>query len=143
MAKYTLEMMTPEKVKELWHEIRPHVEASFKSNEVSAMTSNPDDVLVMALTDMCVVFGGFKDKKLATILVIQFNEQSGHKGADILALGGSELTRFKREYWDLILNWLRENEIEYLDAYATDRMAQIYKSKFGFTKSCACVRMPL
>lgn len=143
MPKYELEMLTPERVQELWSEIRPHVVASFNSNEVSAMTSEPDDVLAMALTDMCVIFGGFKDRKLATILVLQFNEQSGHKGADVLAMGGSELLTFKQKYWDIILDWLRANEVEYLDAYTNERMAKIYKSKYGFTKSCVTVRMPL
>src|SRR6056297_352345 len=136
-------MLTAERVKELWHEIRPHIVASFSSNEIGAMTAEPDDILPLALTDMCVIFGGFRDKVLATVLVLQFNEQSGHKGADILALGGADLHRFKQEFWQVIINWLKANEVEYLDAYSNERMAKIYKAKYGFTKSCVLVRMPL
>ena len=143
MALYELEMLTSERVQELWGDIRPLVKESFESNEVGAMFSNPDDVLALAVTDMCAIFGGFYDKQLATVLVLQFNEQSGRKGADILAMGGSRLTEFKRNYWELILDWLRANDIQYLDAYANERIARIYKHKYGFTKSCVRVRMPL
>jgi hypothetical protein len=51
--------------------------------------------------------------------------------------------RFKTAYWDVILEWLRANGVEFLDAYAPDRLAKIYTNRFGFDKSCTYVRMTL
>jgi hypothetical protein len=51
--------------------------------------------------------------------------------------------KFKAAYWDTILDWLRANGVQFLDAYAPDRLARIYRSKFGFNKSCSYVRMSL
>lgn len=136
-------MLTPDEVKQNWDVIRPLVAASYESNELYADDAHPDDVLALALTDQCVVFAGIKHEEIRCILVIQFNIQNGRKCADILSLGGSELMQFKMQYWDLILDWLRANEVVRLDARANERMANIYKRKYGFDKSCTVVRMSL
>jgi hypothetical protein len=51
--------------------------------------------------------------------------------------------KFKNAYWGLILDWLKANGCEFLDAYANERLAKVYMSKFGFNKSCSYVRMTL
>jgi hypothetical protein len=51
--------------------------------------------------------------------------------------------RFKAAYWRTILEWLRANGVQFLDAYAPERLAKIYMSRFGFNKSCSYVRMTL
>jgi hypothetical protein len=58
-------------------------------------------------------------------------------------MGGKNLMKFKALFWPSILQWLRANGVQFVDAYANERIAQIYKSKFGFSKSCAHVRMSL
>ena len=76
-------------------------------------------------------------------LALQFTDTNGHKGAEIMAMGGRHLMRFKEAYWGLILDWLKANGCEFLDAYANERLAKIYSNKFGFDKSCTLVRMTL
>jgi hypothetical protein len=68
---------------------------------------------------------------------------NGRRGADVMALAGRGLMRFKAAYWDIILEWLRANKVEFLDAYAPERLAKIYMNRFGFNKSCSYVRMTL
>jgi len=143
MEQLGIEMLTPDRVAELWAELEPLVDASCKANDFAIDTLTPEHILLSAIAGLSVVFVGLESDKPTTVLVIQFNDQDGHKGADILAMAGKSLLKFKILYWDVILDWLRANEVEFLDTYANERLAKIYMSKYGFTKSCVCVRMPL
>jgi hypothetical protein len=143
MSAMTIEMLTPERVIELWLELEPFFEASCASNEIAKDELDAKDLYVLAATGMVAVFVGFEDGKPACVLGIQFNTTNGKKCADVVALAGRNLMKFKAAYWRAILDWLRANEVMFLDAYATDRLAKIYKTKFGFTKSCSYVRMTL
>lgn len=139
----TIEMLTPEQVDSEWEALEPPLRASCRSNEVSSLDITPEDIRALAMAGLCVVFVGRENKLPKCVLVIQFTDVNGHKSAEVVAMGGSRLLAFKAAYWDLILGWLRANGCEFLDAYATERLARIYKSKFGFGKSCSFVRMVL
>jgi hypothetical protein len=143
MSAMTIEMLTPERVIELWLELEPFFEASCASNEIAKDELDAKDLYVLAATGMVAVFVGFEGGKPSCVLGIQFNTTNGKKCADVVALAGRGLLKFKAAYWRAILDWLRANEVKFLDAYATDRLAKIYKTKFGFTKSCSYVRMTL
>lgn len=139
----TIEMLSPEQVDAEWAALEPMVEASCKSNEVGAMDISAEDVRRLAATGMCVLFIGRERGRPRVVVAIQFHTTNGHKGADIIAMGGSRLMKFKAAYWNLILDWLKANGCEFLDAYATERLAKIYRTKFGFDRSCVLVRMAL
>ena len=143
MTDLTIEMLSPEQVNDEWSALEPMLAASCKSNEVSQIDVTPADIKTAALSGMCVVFGVRKAKELSMVLALQFTDTNGHKGAEIMAMGGRHLMRFKDAYWNLILDWLKANGCEFLDAYANDRLAKIYMNKFGFDKSCSLVRMTL
>jgi hypothetical protein len=91
----------------------------------------------------CAIFVGSEEREPKVVVAIQFNDSNGHKGADVIAMGGERLMKFKNAYWALILDWLKANGCEFLDAYANERLAKVYMSKFGFNKSCSYVRMTL
>jgi hypothetical protein len=143
MNQMSIEMLTPERVIELWPQLEPYFDASCKSNEIAKDELDAKDIYVLAVTGMVAVFAGFEEGKLSCVLGIQFNKVNGHKCADVMALAGRGLMRFKSAYWHIILEWLRANEVEFLDAYANERLAKIYQSRFGFNKSCMYVRMAL
>lgn len=143
MSDLSIEMMSAEQVDAEWDVLEPMFEAACKSNSLSEIDVAPADIRDAALSGMCVVFGFRKAAKLTMALALQFTETNGHKGAEIMALGGGHLMRFKDAYWNLILDWLKANGCEFLDAYANERLAKIYLSKFGFDKSCSLVRMAL
>ena len=113
------------------------------SNDIARGDICAEDIRKLAVAGMAAVFAYFENKKLACVLAIQFNDTNGHKCADVIAVAGKGLMRFKMLYWEPILEWLRQNGVEFLDAYANDRLAKIYLEKFGFTKSCTYVRMEL
>ncbi len=143
MSELTIEMLSPEQVNDEWDALEPMLEASCKSNEVGILDITPDDIRILAVTGLCVLFIGREGGTPKVVVAIQFNETNGHKGADVIAMGGERLMKFKDAYWNLILDWLKANGCEFLDAYANERLAKIYMSKFGFNKSCSFVRMTL
>lgn len=139
----TIEMLTPERVAELWPVLEPHFEAACQGNEIAKDEMDAKDVYVLAAVGMVAIFVGFEDGEPACVMGIQFNNTNGRKGADVMALAGRSLMRFKAAYWQSILDWLKANGVQFLDAYAPERLAKIYMNRFGFTKSCMYVRMAL
>lgn len=143
MSTMTIEMLTPERVTELWPELEPHFDAACKGNEIAKDELDAKDIYVLAVTGLVAVFVCFDDGKPACVVGIQFSTANGHKCAVVMALAGHGLMRFKKAYWQIILEWLRANSVEFLDAYAPERLAKIYLNRFGFNKSCTYVRMTL
>tara|TARA_R110002126_G_scaffold87077_4_gene209871 strand:- start:478 stop:909 length:432 start_codon:yes stop_codon:yes gene_type:complete len=143
MITMTIEMLTPERVTELWPVLEPHFDAACKGNEIAKDTMDAKDIYVLAVTGLVAVFVGFENGEPACVMGIQFNTANGHKCADVMALAGHGLTRFKAAYWNIILEWLKANGVKFLDAYAPERLAKIYMKRFGFNKSCTYVRMTL
>lgn len=143
MSRLTIEMLSPEQVGDEWEAIEPMLAASCASNEVGALDITPADILAGAITDQCVLFLGREYGIPKSVIAFQFHMTNGHKGADIVAMGGERLLDIKDAYWTLLLDWLKANGCEFLDAYATPRLANVYMRKFGFTRSCTLVRMTL
>ena len=143
MTDLTVEMLTPEQVEAEWAALEPMFAVSCKSNELSEVDVTPADIRAAALAGMCAIVCCRKSGKASMVLALQFTDTNGHKGAEIMAMGGKHLMGFKGRYWSLILDWLKANGCEFLDAYANERLAKIYMSKFGFDKSCSLVRMTL
>jgi hypothetical protein len=139
----SIELLTQERAIELWPQIAPLVEKSALGNVMTASDMDSQYVFNAVCTDEAVIFAGFEGSELATILGIQFSEANGHKCADIIALAGRRLTKFKQMFWTPILDWLKVNGVEYLDSYVPTERAMLYMNKFGFDKSCAHIRMSL
>lgn len=139
----SIEMLTPERVTELWPVLEPYFDAACKGNEIVKDELDAKDIYVLAVTGLVAIFVGFEDGEPACVMGIQFNTTNGRKCADVVALAGRGLMRFKVAYWHIILEWLKANGVEFLDAYASERLAKIYLNRFGFNKSCMYVRMAL
>jgi hypothetical protein len=139
----SIEYLTPERVVELREVLLPLFQQSCDGNEISKENLTPEDILALAVTGEAVVFLGCEDDEPTCVLAIQFFIEGTRKGADVLALAGKGLVTFKQHYWQSILDWLKANQIKYLDAYVDGRRAKMYQSRFGFNKSCALVRMNL
>jgi len=143
MSEMAIEMLSPERVNDLWPELEPYFDAACKGNEIADDEMTASDIYVLTQTDLAVVFVGYMDTKPTCVMALQFNTTNGRKGADIIAMAGKNLMKFKSLYWESILQWLRANGVQFVDAYAPERLAKLYMSKFGFTKSCSYVRMSL
>jgi hypothetical protein len=143
MPAMTIEMLTPERVTELWPVLEPYFDDACKGNEIAKDELDAKDIYVLAVTGLVAVFVGFEDGEPACVMGIQFNTTNGRKGADVMALAGRGLMRFKAAYWHIIIEWLKANGVQFLDAYAPERLAKIYMNRFGFNKSCSYVRMAL
>jgi hypothetical protein len=139
----TIELLTPARAAFLWVQMQPLLEQSCQSNEVGITDITTGDIYRLLQSDQAVAFVGFTAKKVTTVLVIQFNLTNGNKGADVIAMAGKNLLKFKALFWAPILDWLRANGVKYVDAYATPQLARIYQTRFGFDRSCVMVRMTL
>lgn len=143
MSQMTIEMLTPERVTELWPALKPHFDAACRGNEIAKDELDAKDIYVLAVAGLVAIFVGFEDGKPACVMGIQFSTANGHKCAVVMALAGRGLMRFKTAYWRIILEWLKANGVEFLDAYAPERLAKLYLNRFGFNRSCTYVRMTL
>jgi len=139
----SIEMLTPERVTELWPVLEPYFSAACESNEIAKDEMSVKDIYLLAVTGLVAIFVGFENNKPACAIGIQFNMTNGRKCADVIAMAGRGLLRFKAAYWHIILEWLKSNEVRYLDAYVPERHTKLYLHRFGFNKSCAYVRMAL
>jgi hypothetical protein len=142
-SNISIEMLTPERVTELWPVLEPYFDAACKNNEIAKDELDAKDIYILAVTGLVAVFVWFEDGEPACVMGIQFNTTNGHKCADVMALAGRGLMKFKAAYWHTILEWLKANGVEFLDAYSPDRFTKIYMNRFGFNKSCTYVRMVL
>lgn len=143
MGEMSIEMLTPERVAELEAILEPLFDLACEGNEIANDEMTGKDVIQLGKDGLAAIFVGFYNAKPTCVFAIQFHITNGRKGADLIALAGSRLLRFKAAYWPAVLDWLRINGVEFLDAYAPNSRAEIYMKKFGFEKSCAHVRMSL
>ena len=139
----SIEFLSAERTTELWPKLKPLFNKAIEGNEIAKEEFETDDIYVLSQTGMCAIFVGYENGEPACVLAIQFYTMDNKKGADVIALAGRNLIQFKAAYWQSILNWLKENNIKFLDAYVTERWAKVYKSKFGFNRSCSYVRINL
>lgn len=112
-------------------------------NELTETTLTPEHILGLAATDRCAIIGFTENGRITLVLALQFVEENGHKAASVLAFAGENMMLFKRLYWNYVVQWLEANGVEYLDTYANERMANVFKKKFGFSQSSVCLRMPI
>jgi hypothetical protein len=143
MATISIEMLTPERAEELWPALEPMYASACESHDIAKDEMDANAIRELARTGMCAVFVGFVDGEPTCTIAIQFNMTNGKKGADLIAMAGQHLLKFKAAYWDIILDWLRANEVQFLDAYIPAERTAMYQKKFGFDKSCAYVRKTL
>ena len=139
----SIELLTPARVLDLRSKLEPLLKQACEGNPIAAMTQNADNILHLAQTDQAVIFVGFDSGRVSTVLALQFIMVGGRKGAEIIAMSGRNLIQFKNAFWKPILDWLRANSVEFMDAYAPPRLADLYLTKFGFDQSCTMVRMTL
>jgi hypothetical protein len=142
MEHLKIELLTPERVTDLWFVLEPLFTKACEANEV-AVDISADDIYKLSQEDRLVIFACFDLGRLYTVCAIQFHTTNGRKGADVVAMAGKNLMTFKAAFWQAILEWLKANGVQFLDAYTQPRLAKIFQTKFGFTKSCTFVRMTL
>ena len=145
MSMLSIEMLTPDRVEQL----SPYLESMFQeaceNHEVVRDEMQGKDIVDLGKNGLAAIFVCYYNGNPSCALAIQFYEANGHKGADLIALAGKgkKLVQFKNAYWKSILEWLKANDVEFLDAYTPQSRALVYQKKFGFDKSCTYVRMTL
>lgn len=143
MSVYSGEMLSTDRAIELWPQLEPILEKAASGHT----TSNGPDLQYIfnaICLDEVAVFAYFIDGKVSVVLVIQFFATDDNKtGASIIALGGSGLLHFKHRYWHTVTDWLKANDVAFLDSHVPLKHAKMYTEKFGFSEVSAYIRMPL
>lgn len=143
MTVYSGEMLSRDRAIELWPQLEPLLN---KAASGHVRSGGPDlQYMFNAIClDEAAVFAYFEDEKVSFVLVIQFFGTDDNKvGASIIALGGSGLLHFKHRYWHTVIDWLKANDVAFLDSHVPLEHAKMYTNKFGFTEASAYIRMPL
>lgn len=138
-----IEMLTAEQVEKHWDQLGPIMESGCQANEVAVLEINSKDILELAKTGMCAVFVMWEEDSIECAVALQFGYVMDHKYAEVVSFGGRRMMLAKSLAWQPILDWLRANEVEFLDAQTHPRLAAILMSKFGFTESSVNIRMRL
>lgn len=137
-------MLHPSEVTTSWGVLKPLLDNLSDSNEMLSDPYFSEQILMDVHGGYTHILAGFEDEDIKLILVISFAvDRQKEKSVDIIGISGKDLTRYKRLFWDQILDWFRAEGVSYVDTLATPRMAEIYKRKFGFNKSCVAIRMDL
>jgi hypothetical protein len=139
----SIEFLISDKALAMWSVLGPILQNAEGSNEISQDEFTVDSLREEVAAGQCGVFVYYEDEVPKLVLAMQFNMTSKRKHAEIVAMAGEGLMRFKAAYWQYVVDWLRANGIVRLDAYGNGRLAKIYREKFGFDKSCEYVRMTL
>lgn len=137
---WNLELLTPDRVLQLWPDLKPLLDKACASNRVGETDITAEDIYMLALVGVCAIFCSTIDGEIACVISVQFTETNGHKGASITALAGKHLMQTKQYYWDYVLDWLRANNVKFVDIAASERLAPVYEKKFGFDRSCVILR---
>jgi hypothetical protein len=143
MSELSIELLTKERITEMWPVLEPLIESACNGNAIAKGEMDAGHVLLATQLDKAVMFAGFIEGQVSCVLALQFFDVNGHKGVDVMALAGRHLLRFKAAFWKPIIQWLIANDVEFIDAYTPNERADVYLRKFGFTESCAYVRMNL
>lgn len=139
----TLDMLTTYQIANMADMLEVLFDEAVEGNDMARDEMTGRDVVNLGLAGQAAIFAGTYKGKLSCVFAIQFHNTNGRRGADLIALAGKRLLRFKAAYWPAVLDWLRANGVEFLDAYTPNSRAEMYIKKFGFDKSCAHLRMNL
>ena len=131
-----LDLLNLDQFLQLWPKLYPLFKASCESNEIAQVDITPNDIYCLVVTGQCGIFCFTEDGEPELVFAIQFSETNGHKGAEFIALAGRKLMLVRDLYWQHILDWLRANGVQFVDACSNERMSKVYKRLLGFERSC-------
>jgi hypothetical protein len=123
----SIEFLYPNRAISMWGQLEPLL--GKEGNDCAT-----EDILRELKSGLCGVFAYYEDKKLKLAFTLRFTEVGKEKHAEIFALGGEGLMRFRKAYWNYILMWLKANQVKRLEVYGNERMVRIYRAKFGFNQ---------
>jgi len=140
---YSIELLDKEQVLDNWGVICPLLEASVVGNAISATDMDAGYILRGVLAEEAVIFACRRNGDIEFVIAFEFSTTNGHKCADLIAMSGKYLVKFRNLYWAAIIDWLRASDVRFLDTMVAEEHAKVYLSKFGFDHSCTILRKEL
>ena len=101
------------------------------------------DIYTLALQDRAYVFVETLNGIVTVALALEIIPYPRMKLASIFALGGAKLISAKTRYWTYIIDWLKANKIDAIDAAVDERMLNMLTKRFGFELVYRQVRLKL
>jgi hypothetical protein len=126
-----------------WGVFGPILEAASTAHPIVASEVDADHFYQQVATGQCAVFDCTVDGETTLVLVIQFAYCGRNKTAEIAAVAGKHLMFFKHLYWEPILEWLKANDVVFVDAHVPLDRVDLYRKRFGFKHACAYIRLQL
>lgn len=138
---YHCELLTPARLQELWPQINPLFEVCCE--EASKGEIMAIDIYTLAIQDRAYVFVETLNGIVTVALAMEIIVYPRMKLASIFALGGKNLISAKSRYWSYIIDWMKANKINAIDAAVDDRMLSMLTKRFGFELVYRQVRLKL
>ena len=135
--------VSPEEFDRVWPSLEPLLGAACQSNEISRGELSPALLRREVLAGRASALVGYEYFLPVGVMVFELSSVGEHRVARILALAGKRLLAFGGGYWDSVLATLRGMGISYVDACANERVAEVYKNRFGFSDTCVYLRRKL
>ena len=120
-----LKLLYPQQAVAAWQTLKPLLDKEGNDCHV-------DEVFELLQAGLCGVFVYYEDAQAKLALTLKFSQSGKDKHAEIFALGGEGLMRFRKAYWPYVVSWLKANKVKQLEVHGSDRMLRIYRAKFGF-----------
>jgi len=137
---FTIEYPTPERLTELWTQVGP----LFKRccDEAAHGEIDAEDIRTLHALGRCFIFVELEDGAVTIAMAVEFIPYPKFTAANVFALGGRGLMKAKSRWWEIVVAWLKANNVKAVDAWVSDGMMK-YLSRLGFKKLYNHTRLTL
>lgn len=106
--------------------------------------SEADWMLLQAQLDRVAVFVVENESQVTYTMAFQFSVSRDVKSVEILAMAGRGMVEFARSVgWQMILEWLRLNGVEYVEIRTSERLARVLEKAAKFKPAAVVSKLEL
>jgi len=130
---HTLEYLTPERVDALWPQLSPLVDAFVERAAAGDYTT--DYVYRNLKWQRAFGFVEYLDGVPTFFVVFDVHRHAAYTSADVAVIVGKDLKGVQTRVWPVVVQWMKDNGISYVEGLVNDAMYRICKRLFGFRKT--------
>lgn len=123
----TVQKVNPDKVYEVWSEVKDFLEASIETNTGDCTLDQLKLLLTQGLQHLLV---GMQENKIVGAMAVEFVNYPNERVMFITALGGKQVV--SKEVFNQVEDWARAQGATKSAAWAKKSQARLYTQKAGF-----------
>lgn len=130
---YTLEYVTPDRLPAVWPEVLPLVQRCI--DEAVDGEYNAKGVYNGIARQQAFAFVEAFNGVATFIVVFHVHKLPGGKIADVSVICGQDLKGVSTRVWPVVVQWMKDNQIDRATGAVSDAMYRVCKKLFGFKKT--------